>query len=214
MKHQEDNGEVPTLRRSRCARYALAWRAPPCGRRKRRQRSGGRGQAGFQTSLNIGVTLTDGNSETLQTHAALVTEGEREGLGSLRAGVEGRYGESTIDGDTETTVETAGAFGGLKKTLSPKTYASLDAAALYDDIAEIDYRVVVSPGLGLYLVKEEDLSLSVTSAGLPLGGGLRRFGRCVLLRFFAALRVRHQQDRQDLAVGEYLPVADDSTTTS
>ena len=129
---------------------------------------------GFTTALNAGLTLTDGNSETLAANASLVTEGEKKGLGSLRAGVEGNYGESTAartttaaDGTTtstdenEKTVENAKLFANVKKTLSPRTFASLDGSALYDDIALVDYRAMLGPGLGAYLVKNDKRKLSL-----------------------------------------------------
>lgn len=115
----------------------------------------------FKTTFNAGVTATDGNSETMQANAALVTEGEKEGLGSVRAGVEGGYGESTVDDETSTTIENARGFVNVKKTLSPRTFAYVDGSVLYDDIAEVDYRATVGPGLGAYLFKNERTSLSV-----------------------------------------------------
>lgn len=129
---------------------------------------------GFTTALNAGLTLTDGNSETLAANASLVTEGEKQGLGSLRAGVEGNYGESTAtrtttaaDGTTTTTdenektVNNAKLFANVKKTLSPRTFALLDGSALYDDIALVDYRAMLGPGLGVYLVKNDKRELSL-----------------------------------------------------
>lgn len=32
---------------------------------------------GFKSTLSVGVSLTDGNSETLQANAAIITEGEK-----------------------------------------------------------------------------------------------------------------------------------------
>ena len=93
------------------------------------------GVVGFKHTLSAGVALTDGNSETLQANAAFLTEGEKAGLGSVRAGLEGNYGESTVDDATDTTVENARAFAGARKTLSPRTYTSLDASVMYDNIA-------------------------------------------------------------------------------
>ncbi len=115
---------------------------------------------GFKSSLSAGVTMTDGNSETLQGNAAISTEGEKNGLGSVRAGIEANYGESTIDEEKDKTVDNARAFANARKTISPKTYASLDGSVLSDDIAEIDYRATFGPGLGFYLVKSSRNSLS------------------------------------------------------
>ena len=116
---------------------------------------------GFSTALNVGLTLTDGNSDTMTLNASVVTEGEKEGLGSVLAGIEGNYGESTVDGVEETTVENIKGYVNIKKTLSPKTYAYVDTSALYDDVAGIDYRVTLGPGLGFYALKTDQRSLSL-----------------------------------------------------
>lgn len=129
----------------------------------------------FKTSLNAGLTMTDGNSDTLAANLALITEGEKAGLGSVIAGIEGNYGESTLSQSTtdeatgettvteesEKTVENAKAYANVKKTLSPMTFASLDGSVLYDDIALIDYRALLTPGLGAYLVKNEKRTLAL-----------------------------------------------------
>ena len=129
---------------------------------------------GFATTLNAGLSLTDGNSETLAANAGLATEGQKEGLGSVLAGVEANYGESTAtrtttaaDGttttadDSEKTVENAKAYVNVKKTLSPRTFASLDGSVFYDDIALIDYRATLGPGAGAYLVKNAKRELAL-----------------------------------------------------
>ncbi len=131
-------------------------------------------QSGFETKLSAGLTMTDGNSETLAMNASLVTEGAKEGLGSVIAGVEANYGENTVkteasdaEGNTvvnesdEKTIENAKAFFNVKKTLSPMTFASLDGSVLHDDMASIDYRATLGPGLGVYVVKSDQRELSL-----------------------------------------------------
>lgn len=125
------------------------------------------------TTASFAASLTDGNSDTLNANASIVTTGEKEGLGSYRAGVEGSYGENTVrtetttDGRTtvtekdETTVENAKAFANVKKTLTEKTFAYVDGSLLYDDVAKIDYRGIVGPGLGVYLLKDDISALSM-----------------------------------------------------
>lgn len=124
----------------------------------------------FTTSLTAGISLADGNSETLQANAGLLSEGEKEGLGSVRAGAEGNYGETTTrttdepSGTTvnnnETTVDNAKVFLNTKKTLSQRFFGYIDTTGLYDDIAKIDYRATIGPGLGAYAVKNERTTLS------------------------------------------------------
>lgn len=115
----------------------------------------------FKNTFSAGLSLTDGNSETLQANATLLTEGEKEGLGSVRAGVEANYGESTVASNKQTTVENVRVFANAKKTVSPRTFAALNGEALYDSIAMIDYRVTLGPGFGVFLVKNGQTSFSI-----------------------------------------------------
>ena len=116
---------------------------------------------GFATTLSAGLSLADGNSETLSANGSLKTEGEKEGLGSVLAGVEANYGEDTKEEVTERTVNNAKAYGNVKKTLSPRTFVSGDASLLYDEIALVDYRAITGLGLGAYLVKNDKREMTV-----------------------------------------------------
>lgn len=122
----------------------------------------------FKTQLNASLTLTDGNSDTLGANASLVTEGEKEGLGSVIAGIEGNYAETgttTVDAegnthdDTEKTIENARAYADVKKTLTELTYVSLNLSGEYDDIAAVDYRFMAGPAYGVYFIKSDKQSL-------------------------------------------------------
>lgn len=117
----------------------------------------------FTHTFSLGATITDGNSDSRQGNATWLTEGEKEGLGAIRLGAEGNYGESrpADGGQMDKTIENAKAFLNVKKTLSPKTYAYVDATYLYDDIALIDYRIAIGPGLGAFLVKNDATQVSV-----------------------------------------------------
>jgi len=113
---------------------------------------------GFQTTLSLGASLTDGNSETTQAHAALVTVGDSD-RGAIRAGVELNYGESTVDDQKETTAENGKVYGNVKKTLSDMTFAYIDGSLFYDNVADVDYRATLGPGLGAYLIKSAKTKL-------------------------------------------------------
>lgn len=114
----------------------------------------------MKNSLNIGLSLTEGNSDTRVVNAALLTEGERPQLGSIRAGLEANYGEARVNGVYEKTVENARGFANARKTLTERTFASADVSALHDDVARIAYRVMVGPGAGAYVIKDDRTSLS------------------------------------------------------
>lgn len=152
---------------------AVAVSAPAAEKKAKKAEEAEAAPAGLVTALNAGLTLTDGNSETMSANASLITEGEKEGLGSVLAGIEANYGENTVkttsevNGETvesesdETTVNNAKAYANVKKTLSPKTYGYLAGDVMFDDIAEIDYRATLGPGLGAYLVKNAKRELSL-----------------------------------------------------
>ncbi len=120
-------------------------------------------QKAFTHTFSLGATITDGNSESRQGNATWLTEGAKEGLGAIRLGAEGNYGESrpANGGSLDKTIENAKAFVNVKKTLSPMTYAAGDVSYLYDNIALIDYRITVGPGLGAFLVKNDATQVSV-----------------------------------------------------
>lgn len=126
-------------------------------------------KGGFKTSLNLGFSLTDGNSETMLGNLSLDTRGKLDPLGELRGGVEAAYGENVVrqevDGvsrrSREANVENARVFANLRGNLSPRFFAYADGSALYDGIADIDYRVVAGPGLGVRVIKAEATSLSL-----------------------------------------------------
>lgn len=163
-----------------------------------------------ETSVAAGLTLTDGNSETMQANASITAEGEQEGLGSVRYGLEANYGESTIDGVDEKTVDNVKLFGNAKKTLTEKTFASINATVFKDEIARVDYRVTLGPGLGAYVIKSDATSLS-----LDLGVFYVWEEVDGLEDDFTALRIAQAFEHQlsDTAKVwqslEYLPKADD-----
>ncbi len=168
------------------------------------------GDGRLKNTISVGLTLTDGNSETMQANVSLVTAGEKDGLGSVRAGLEAHYGESAVGDRKDTTVENARLFANAKKTISPMTFASLDGALLYDAIADIDYRAVIAPGLGVYLVKDEQTSLFFEAGPAyvweKVGGESEDY---LALRFAERLEFRISQTSKLWQVLEYLPKADD-----
>jgi putative salt-induced outer membrane protein YdiY len=117
-------------------------------------------ESSFTNSVNVGLTVTDGNSDTMLGNIALESIGRLWCGSAIRMGLEGNYGESTVDGVDETTVENVGAYVQTRRDLSERWFVAVNASALYDDIAAIDYRVVLGPALGGYLVKQDHLALT------------------------------------------------------
>lgn len=202
---------------------ALAASASAAEKKVKKEAAAVKDPAGLTTTLNAGLTLTDGNSETLAANVGLKTEGEKEGLGSLLAGAEFNYGESAVETETtdeagaatlaerdEKTVENAKIFANVKKTLSPRTFASVDGSALYDDVADVDYRATLGPGLGVYLLKSEKRELTLEAGPAyvweEVGGASDDY---LALRFAERYVCQALENAKLVQSLEYLPEAED-----
>jgi len=163
----------------------------------------------WERSLAVGATVTSGNSETTAANASIVAEkaGERN---EVRLGAEGNFGESTIDGADETTTENAKASLTYKRKFNG-SYLYSDNSLAHDDIADLDYRLIVGGGYGYRVIKTDTAKL-----GLELGTAYMHEELAddskddgILLRASA----RHDQTLSEnaklWATVEYLPRADD-----
>jgi putative salt-induced outer membrane protein len=104
----------------------------------------------WDTSLGVGFSLTDGNTDTLGVNADLAaTRILSDSETYLGAGM--AYGET---GNVRNT-ERAYAFGQYNAMRSDVSYIGARADYLYDDIVGLEYRVTPSLLLGRYLVKND-----------------------------------------------------------
>lgn len=112
---------------------------------------------GWDTSLAVGGNLTRGNSDTMGVNAALTTRRDYEKT-EYRFGLEANYGENTTtaaDGsdDTLKTTENAKLYANVKRKLgAPYVYS--DTSIFHDELADLDYRLIVSIGGGAYLLDD------------------------------------------------------------
>lgn len=168
------------------------------------------GFAESETTLNAGVTWTDGNSDTLRANAGIEYEGRRESLGAIRAGVSGNYGYSRVDGERDRDVENASAFFNARKTLTERTFAALNSSFLYDGQANLDYRFVVGPNVGTFLVQQDttELSIEVGPSYLweKVDGETDDF---LVVRFAQRFDHRLSETARIWQEAEYLPKSDD-----
>ncbi len=118
----------------------------------------------WETSLSLGATLTDGNSETLTANTRLTTE--RKGApNELRFLVEANYGETQVanaDGTTENqaNVRNAHLLSEYRFVAGGRNYAGLSLDVSHDDIADIAYRLAVGPSVGRYFIKTDNTALN------------------------------------------------------
>jgi putative salt-induced outer membrane protein len=118
----------------------------------------------WDTSATAGINLTRGNSRTLLANGRILTERKWD-QNEVRFGADANYGENEITTTNntkkmETNVQNARVFAEYRRLLTDRLFAYLNGELLTDDIADIDYRLTVGPGLGYYFIKTDQATLS------------------------------------------------------
>jgi putative salt-induced outer membrane protein YdiY len=109
----------------------------------------------WETSAGVGLTLTKGNSDTLLFTADALTA-KKYTSDELSFGASLSYGEQN---DIKNN-EAAKVFGQWNHLFTDRFYAYLRAEGLHDAIADIEYRITLSPGVGYYFIKDPKMTLS------------------------------------------------------
>ncbi len=109
----------------------------------------------WETSAALGLTLTRGNSETLLATANILSE-RKWARNEIRLGADATYGE---DHDVKNS-ESVHGFGQYNRLLTDRFYVYGRLDALHDAIADVDYRLTFSPGVGYYFIKNASTRLS------------------------------------------------------
>jgi putative salt-induced outer membrane protein YdiY len=109
----------------------------------------------WESSAFAGLTLTRGNSDTLLFAANIKTQ-RKDKDNEWAFGADGAYGEN----NSVKNNEIVHGFGQYNRLFSERWfgYARLDAT--HDAIADVEYRVVLSPGLGYYFIKSKQTTLA------------------------------------------------------
>jgi len=98
----------------------------------------------WKGTASLGGSLTDGNSDSVLATASLSWEWT-EGVHGVALGLEGAYGEA----EEELTSQRAKARAQYDRKWTKRWYAFLACEAEHDDIAEVEYRAKLAPGVGL-----------------------------------------------------------------
>ena len=109
----------------------------------------------WDTSASIGVTLTRGNSKTLLVTGNVLSE-KKWDKNEIRLGADATYGE---DHDVKNS-ESLHGFGQYNRLITDRLFGYARVDALHDAIADVDYRVTLSPGVGYYFIKNDRTTLS------------------------------------------------------
>ena len=118
----------------------------------------------WESVASVDLTLTRGNSHTFLATATFNTQKKWETDEALFGGSAG-YGNSTVRSSTgqETSSETQDylrGFGQYNHLFSDRFYGGLRLEGLHDNLADINYRLTLSPLAGYYFIKETNTSLS------------------------------------------------------
>ena len=109
----------------------------------------------WEKSASVGLTLTRGNSDTLLANAT-VQGSDKWDKNELILNGSVTYGTT----DSQKTTESADGNGQFNRLFSERWYGGLKVDAFHDGIADIRYRLTVSPMVGYYFVKKTNINFS------------------------------------------------------
>ena len=109
----------------------------------------------WDTSASLGITLTRGNSKTLLATANILSEHKWD-QNEIHLGADAAYGE---DHDVKNT-ESLHGFAQYNRLFTERLFGYARVDALHDAIADLRYRVTLSPGAGYYFIKNASTTLS------------------------------------------------------
>ena len=110
----------------------------------------------WESSISLGFTLTHGNSDSLLATGSIQTH-TKTPHDELGLGADGAYGES----DSVQNVNTAHGFIQYNHLFNDRFFGYLRADALHDEIADLQYRITLSPGAGYYFLRRTNTTFAV-----------------------------------------------------
>jgi putative salt-induced outer membrane protein len=166
--------------------------------------------AEWDQTIALGATATSGNSETFGINGSITAE-KASDVHEIRLGLDLSYAESEINGVDETTTDNCKLVAAYKYKFGG-SYIYSDNSLLRDDIAAVDYRLILGAGGGYHVIKTERAKL-----GLELGAAYIQeelTDGSENDNISARLAARHDQDLNETAkfwlAAEYLPNVDDT----
>jgi putative salt-induced outer membrane protein YdiY len=109
----------------------------------------------WQSSATLGLSLTRGNSDTVLFTGNVKTQ-KKGPQDEWAFGAAGAYGEN----NSVKNNDSLSGFGQYNRLFNDRWFGYARVDALHDGIADVAYRVALSPGLGYYFIKEKTTSLA------------------------------------------------------
>jgi putative salt-induced outer membrane protein YdiY len=107
------------------------------------------------SSAAAGLTVTSGNSDSVQFNAEVGTERKWD-KNEIKLGADALYGKA----DGKENANSIHAGGQYNRFVMERTYGYFKLDALHDEIADVIYRVTLSPGVGYYFIKQPKTTLT------------------------------------------------------
>ena len=165
----------------------------------------------WETIASAGVALTRGNSESLLANLGIDSV-RKWPVDEVLLGAKAGYGENT-DPQTEVFTKTdqyVKGYGQYNHLFTERFYGGVRLDGIYDEVAGIQYRFVVTPMVGYYLVKNATTFLAVEAG--PAGVYEKLKGQDS--EFYVALRIaerfehKFNERTKVWQMAEYLPQVD------
>lgn len=115
----------------------------------------------WKVSAGVNFALAKGNTDTLLVGANILGL-KKWDKNEFSAGADGTYGDNKDinTGVKTTTAQNYGGFLQYNRLFSDRFYGYARGDARVDDVANVNYRFQLSPGVGYYLIKTEKTTLS------------------------------------------------------
>ncbi len=111
---------------------------------------------GWEHTLSLGINVTDGNTEVQRYNASWLST-FRSDVDELRALADYNYGKSSGERD----LDNARAEAGYRRNADKVWFLLANAGYNYDQVADVDYRWILSPGVGARLLNRSAVRLSL-----------------------------------------------------
>jgi putative salt-induced outer membrane protein len=113
----------------------------------------------WDTSASAGLTITRGNSESTLASGGIKAETKWD-QNEVKLGADGLYGKTKIAGTETKSAESLLGYGQYNRLFTERFYGYFRVEALHDAVADIKYRLTVSPGVGYYFIKKPQTELN------------------------------------------------------
>ena len=122
----------------------------------------------WQQSFSLGLNISKGNTESTQVGATY--DGLRKySQAELQLKASANFGEEDTNNTKNKTTDNYFAEASFRRNLSKHYFWLLNASYTVDNIAQLDYRMNVGPGLGVRLIDAKRANLDF-EAGLAYAG--------------------------------------------